>query len=370
MASMLDVLSDLKLKKQLLDPPVVDLAYRRKLADGKEPRKSWEKKFALASEPPVSLTEHEFHYFGLAGPQISQEEANSHVGKVRQTELHDLCNSDLWVATSGDKALFELVLRGANLPVVETLGVLSKSLRSGFEIQMHTKQDLKSFLIEQQLPIFCKPIDGMFGIGTFIVDALDGEKIFLRGRPSETLDDFYSYITKFSRTGYLFQRVIRQTISLTQLIGAGVATIRFLIFTTPHPRIVSAVLRGAPASSICDNFWQPGSLLASIDVNTGQIANALLNEDSVISSISRVPSTSHRIEGVRIEQWEEAVKLVLQAACLFPMVRTQSWDIALSEDGPIAVEYNWGGDLNIHQLANRRGIYDETYKDHVLFCQA
>lgn len=52
-------------------------------------------------------------------------------------------------------------------------------------------------------------------------------------------------------------------------------------------------------------------------------------------------------------------------APLFPGIGTQSWDIALADTGPVALELNWGGDLHLHQLAHGRGILDGVYRDHV-----
>ena len=37
----------------------------------------------------------------------------------------------------------------------------------------------------------------------------------------------------------------------------------------------------------------------------------------------------------------------------------QHWDIAICPEGPIALEVNVEGSVDLHQLASRKGIYDE-----------
>ena len=60
--------------------------------------------------------------------------------------------------------------------------------------------------------------------------------------------------------------------------------------------------------------------------------------------------------------------LVKEAARLLPGIRTQSWDIALTDAGPVPLEVNFGGDLNLAQLAAGAGVLDETYREHLRTC--
>ena len=59
---------------------------------------------------------------------------------------------------------------------------------------------------------------------------------------------------------------------------------------------------------------------------------------------------------------------VRAAVAQFPGIRTQSWDVALSDCGPVLLEVNYGGDLNLGQLAHGKGVLDEVYAEHLRRC--
>ena len=56
------------------------------------------------------------------------------------------------------------------------------------------------------------------------------------------------------------------------------------------------------------------------------------------------------------------------AAQTFTGIRTQSWDIALTEPVPTLLELNFGCDLNLHQLAQGQGVLDDQYRNHLRRC--
>jgi hypothetical protein len=69
-----------------------------------------------------------------------------------------------------------------------------------------------------------------------------------------------------------------------------------------------------------------------------------------------------------IPNWTQIVAEVKLAAQTFAGIRTQSWDVALADPAPTFLEINFGGDLNLHQLAHGRGVLDEQYRTHLRRC--
>ena len=50
--------------------------------------------------------------------------------------------------------------------------------------------------------------------------------------------------------------------------------------------------------------------------------------------------------------------MCLEAASAYPGLRLQNWDIAIGEKGPVILEVNVEGSMDLHQLAGGRGILD------------
>jgi Sugar-transfer associated ATP-grasp len=80
------------------------------------------------------------------------------------------------------------------------------------------------------------------------------------------------------------------------------------------------------------------------------------------------PDTGRPITGAAIPDWATLKMLVELAARLLPGIRAQSWDIALTDEGPMPLEVNFGGDLNLTQLASGKGVLDDTYREHLRSC--
>ena len=109
-------------------------------------------------------------------------------------------------------------------------------------------------------------------------------------------------------------------------------------------------------------------MLGAIDLATGCIARVVqgTGAEMVIDGVH--PDTGGPITGTPIPDWESLTALVTKAARLLPGVRTQSWDVALTDAGPVPLEVNFGGDLNLTQLASGVGVLDATYRAHLRYC--
>jgi hypothetical protein len=68
------------------------------------------------------------------------------------------------------------------------------------------------------------------------------------------------------------------------------------------------------------------------------------------------PDSKKQIVGMILPDWHEAVRLCLATATVFPGLRLQNWDCALSADGPLLMEINFAGDVDLVQYAHRSGF--------------
>ncbi len=276
--------------------------------------------------------------------------------------MHTACNDRTWFAPAHDKALFYTILQGAGLPAPRTLAMLAERERGGYRMAEFSAEGLNSVLRDTGLPVFAKPVDGIFSIGAMLIEGRDGNRLSVRGHGAVTAEELTAYMRRLSRAGYLLQSVLPGHPALPEMTGGLVASLRFLVIASEAPRVLSTVLKMPAGSNVVDNFWRAGNVLAAVDPDSGRISRAVVNAGQ------RLPQEEPSLRDLEIPDLQRTRALVLQAATLFPAIRTQSWDVALTDDGPVLLEFNFGGDLNLHQIAHGRGILTEDYREHLRRC--
>jgi hypothetical protein len=169
--------------------------------------------------------------------------------------------------------------------------------------------------------------------------------------------------------GYLVQGRLRQAPALAELFGPQLWSVRLLVFHgVAGPVIHRAVAKVATGTNPADNYWRPGNMLGAIALESGTIWRVVSGTGAGLSINPNHSETRRAFLGIEIPGWVEIKELVLAAAPIFAGIRTQSWDVALTEAGPVILEVNFGGDLNLAQLATGKGVLDDEYCEHLKGC--
>ncbi len=323
-----------------------------------------------AEKGPGLLSFDEAAYYGLIDRSIDRNELVRYCGRRGQKLFHTHCNNRNWLAASHDKALYYTVMRGANLPVPETLAISGAKYRHGFPRHLKDAEAVKAFLLSNETwPLFMKPIDGRFSLGTIKVLARNGEILSVQGQSEISIDALIDYMEGMSKRGYLFQRCLSPSTFAANHFGPIIPTLRlFVLFSETRPTVESALIKIPSGDDIADNYWRAGNMLGSLDKETGKIRRVVTGTASSLREVESHPKTGKTFGGLKIQDFEEACRLALQAASVFFAVRNQSWDVALSDSGPVLMEFNFGGDLNLHQLAHGRGILSDSFISHLKRC--
>jgi hypothetical protein len=209
----------------------------------------------------------------------------------------------------------------------------------------------------------------MYSIGALKVMGLADGRLDLFGGESAAAEEVALYMTRISNAGYLIQDCLLPSSFALEAFGPNVPSVRFLIlFSDNEPVIESTVIKIPSGRHVADNYWRETNLLGALARETGTIERVISGTGSDVIEHQIHPATSAQLAGRTIPDWPEICRTAINAASLFPGVRTQSWDIALTSDGPVLLEFNYGGDLNLHQLAHRRGILTESYVEHLHRC--
>jgi hypothetical protein len=319
---------------------------------------------------PGKLTPQEYFYYRLWDPSIPLEEKRRFVGKHAQNAMHLACNSQYWYCAAADKILFHTIMTGVQMPIPELIAI-SATGRGIPGIPNLTDADaLAAFLRQPELyPLFMKEVGGKYSLSVISADRYDpvsDEVVLLGGdrQPAALLAE-----TMISPRGYLVQRRLRQAPALAALFGPRLWSVRVLVLQAEAgPRVHRAVAKIATGSNPADNYWRRGNMLGAIDLETGGIFRVVSGTGAVLEINGSHPDTGHPIVGTLIPGWERIKTLVVSAAPVFAGIRTQSWDIALADHGPVFLELNFGGDLNLAQLADNAGVLDTVYAKHLETC--
>jgi hypothetical protein len=316
------------------------------------------------------LTPAEYFYYRLWDPALSATEKRRFVGKQAQNAMHIACNDAGWYATAADKLLFQTVMTGAGLPVPPLLAATRPGLRAGDTRVFGSAGEIAVFLRDPpSYPLFAKPVNGKYSLSVVSAAGYDvaSDEVLLLGGARRSVDSLAAELA--AGAGYLIQRRLDPDRRLAAMFGPRLWSVRALVLIGPSgPVIHRAVAKIATGSNPADNFWRRGNMLGAIDLDTSRIRRVVRGTGAGMTIDDAHPDTCRPILGATIPEWEALQRLVVSAAAVLPGIRTQSWDVALAAHGPVLLEVNYGGDLNLAQLAHGTGVLDDRYAEHLAQC--
>jgi len=126
------------------------------------------------------------------------------------------------------------------------------------------------------------------------------------------------------------------------------------------PEIFRCAWKVPAGLNMSDNFihGEVGNLLALVNVDTGRVERIISGTGFELREVTEHPDTGQILLGMTLPDWAAVRALCLTAATAFPGLRLQSWDIALGAAGPVILEVNVQGSMDLHQLAGARGILE------------
>ena len=137
------------------------------------------------------------------------------------------------------------------------------------------------------------------------------------------------------------------------LYAGALNTIKVVtLWINDKPEIQSALFRMGN-NTVVDNAHS-GGLYALVDIETGCVITKAL--DNHFREYVMHPVTSEQIVGFRIPQWEDVKQVALSAASVTPGMKYSSWDIAVTDKGPIVIEGNWDAEFYAEQTLMQRGL--------------
>jgi hypothetical protein len=267
--------------------------------------------------------------------------------------VHNKLASDVIFATHG-------------FPILPTFAIFHERVGRPCEFLLGSDVELRAFLTKNDhYPLFGKPINGYQSVGSESIDRYDQahDRLVTTTGREISLDTFISFVKTHSASGYLFQRRVSPHAAVREICGDRLATVRLLtIVTKGETKLLRACWKIPAGTNTADNFWRPGNLLAQLDHESGCVLRVLRRNGTNYEEITNHPDTGTRILGTVVPNWQEVTLLALEGAKLFEEIPLVGWDIAPVDSGAVMVEPNSTPDFNLHQLADRRGILDATFR--------
>lgn len=287
-------------------------------------------------------------------------------------ELHGKTVSECidygWYEVAGDKWLSSVFLAADATPQPRTLAVVDQGARVFQGVhRISTPDGLRDFLIgEQDFPLFCKYNNGYWSLGANVITAADRTHLHLQNVGAVSFADFFrDYVGHHT---FLIQNFVRNH-SFLQQFTPSTATVRMVNMWrddglwTPH-----ALLKLPSAGNVADNFWRDGNLICQLDVDTGEVLTVVGRDGPELVRYDTHPQTGKALIGQRLPHWQKLRDLNERVAALHHPMRYTTQDIAIAEDGPVEIEFNWGGAFELPQIATGKGFMTPEVRDFFRAC--
>jgi hypothetical protein len=178
------------------------------------------------------------------------------------------------------------------------------------------------------------------------------------------LEELLDRFERWRQYGALFQELLVPHPQIEAWCGRRICTVRMVsLMDQRGPRVICTAWRVASGSHMADNYVQDGNLLAPVDVRTGRVGRPFTGRGPAQRYADAHPDTGMPLRNVVLPDWGAAVELCLQATSSLPGLPMQAWDVALTDRGPVLLEFNVNGGMRPPQLAADAGLYAGEFKD-------
>jgi hypothetical protein len=278
-----------------------------------------------------------------------------------------------WWGVMRNKLAATTLLGGYGFPVIATVALYSETLRIPAVPTVREPAELASLLRTcKDYPLFGKPMDSFRSLGSASFEGYEASSDSLLTITGEeiALERFVADVAAHYGGGYLLQCRLDPHPAVRALVGNRLATVRVMtMLTRDGPEILRAAWKIPAGNNIADNFWRPGNLLATLDLDSGRVIRVVCGSGLSQQAVMRHPDTGAELIGIEVPLWRPLTKLALEAAAALNDVPLIGWDMAATERGAVIVEPNFTPDFIMPQIADRRGILDGRFADFLDQCR-
>jgi hypothetical protein len=266
-----------------------------------------------------------------------------------------------------DKLVYYTVMASAGYRTPLVVAVFDRWRVHPGALALRGASDVAQFLrTTSSYPLVGKPVAGSRSIGITALDGYDGDTgtLVMRYGDRVPLDYFVGQIQHVSSRGYMFQEKLAPHPMIHEICGDRISTVRLVVaLASDRPAPITAIWRIPAGRSVADNFWRGTNVIAGLDMESGRATHAVIGSGGSRRRIEVHPDTNAPIVGRVVPDWERAVATALEVSRLFSYIRIQAFDVAICESGPILLENNVVGEVNLSQLLYERGALTGPFRE-------
>jgi hypothetical protein len=314
---------------------------------------------------PGRLTLSEYCIYNL--DRLSAQDRTAFVGRRGQEVLIEILADDYSKILNADKVTFDRFAREAGLPVPEIFAVYAPQQRPGAFRKLTNVAELRDFLRGwRRFPIYCKPSCGGSGTFNFQIEGWANERAVVDGDRAVSVEELAARLTEPTGLGFILMEALRPHGDIAAVACDSISGVRIHVLRLQKgPAMFRPVWKIARRGAVADNFHhgESGNLLASIDVSTGRVERVVSGRGHRQLRNVLHPDTGRQLTGFQLPHWQALREMVREGPELFPGFLCQAWDVAICADGPVLLEVNWFGDVDLPQHSYGRGFLEGELLD-------
>jgi Sugar-transfer associated ATP-grasp len=280
------------------------------------------------------------------------------------------------VLPAWDKSVFKVLATSAGLPVAPIKAFYSRAKRISPLLGVHlpTPEATAGFLKDHSVyPLFAKPAYSEQGLGSAYLKGYDGASDSLVLIDDSTLP-LAAFLQRLKEpvnrhhhrpeAGFIFCEPLKPASEIQAITQwSAVCSVRVVCLNgADEVKPIRAVWKIAVAPNHVDNFsmGRYGNLLGNVDLDTGEVSGVIDGFWPETRILTRHPVTGVSFAGFHLPGWNQVLEICRNAGAVFPRMKLHTWDIALTDEGPVILELNDLGGSQLPQMHGRGLLTGET----------
>lgn len=256
-------------------------------------------------------------------------------------------DSNKYAVLIDEKNITEQIFRSLGINQPKALYKIINNNLYNIEMKNQNYLDFKLDLEVNKYPkIFVKPSNGQGGNGIYVFHRRNNG-IYKTKLEEELNKEFLDELHK--KGDYIFQLAVNQNKNISSIYPDSVNTFRIATENKMGSvRILCATLRVGKMGNEVDNGSQNG-LVLGINIDTGKIKEFAVTEEG--EKFYNHSDTGFEFRNFKIPEWARIKEFTMDSARKLPQFTYLGWDIALGEEGPLAIETNMNFGLDHYQIS-------------------